>query len=287
MDRKKGRRLPGAAPADGADAVPIRGAPADGLRRFTIPAWPRTEPPGLNMIPAEEVVYFERKVRPYTSGTIRADELLRDIRETIARQAEGYFTLNEAAQVLAESRPDLDPLEAIKAFRKAREAGRLCAYHGDRGKGRFPVDLGAAIREHLDLLKAAELDAWLRESVGYGFPAHSPAPKPAEAAPAALPVPAAAPAPTVHSTKGRRPSDTLWPAIRKAQAQCADPWDAAEVFGHLEALADGDESQPPLLESTPKGIKWNRSGRDAYLTRNALTKRLQGENRRIAAAERR
>jgi hypothetical protein len=174
MDRKNGRRLPGAAPAGGAGAGPTDGTPADRLRRFTIPAWPRTEPPGLSSVPKEEVVYFEHKVRPYTSGTMQASELLRDIGETIARQTEGYFTLNEAAQVLAESRPDLDPLEAIKGFRKAREAGRLRAYHGDKGKGRFPLEQGAATREHLDLLKAAELDAWLLESVGYGFPAAAP-----------------------------------------------------------------------------------------------------------------
>jgi hypothetical protein len=287
MNRKKGQRLPGAALAGGAGAAPTVGTPADRMRRFVIPAWPRTEPPGLSSPPNDEVVYFERKVRPYTSGTMRASELLRDIRETIARQVEGYFTLNEAAQVLAESRPDLDPLEAIKGFRKAREAGRLRAYHGDKGKGRFPVDLGAAIREHLDLLKAAELDAWLRESVGYGFPAHSPAPKPAEAAPAALPVPAAAPAPTVHSTKGRRPSDTLWPAIRKAQAQCTDPWDAADVYRRLEALAIAKDDCWPLIDATSDGILWGNKGTNAHLTRDALSKRLQGEKRRIAAAERR
>ena len=272
MDRKKGRRLPGAAPADGADVVPIRGAPADGLRRFTIPAWPRTEPPGLNTIPAGEVVYFERKVPPYTSGTMQAGELLRDIGETIARQAEGYFTLNEAAQVLAESRTDLDPLEAIKEFRQAHSDGKLRIHQGG---SRFPLYEDEKVRDFWDTVQLNELDAWLRESVGYGFPAHSPAPTPAEAAPAPLPVPAAAPAPTVHSTRGRRPSDTLWPAIRNAQAQCTDPLDAAEVYGRLEALADGGESHPPLLESTPNGIKWNKSGRDAYLTRNALSKRLQ------------
>jgi hypothetical protein len=214
MDRKKGRRLSGAAPAGGAGAGPIDGTPADRLQRFTILAWPRTEPPGLNTIPAGEVVYFERKVRPYTSGTMQAGELLRDIGETIARQTEGYFTLNEAAQVLAESRPDLDPLEAIKGFRKAREAGRLCAYHGDRGKGRFPVVPGAAIREHLDLLKAAELDAWLRESVGYGFPAHS--------APATAPL-------EPPRDRGRRVkrkallSDNVrrWPTIERDLKDCA------------------------------------------------------------------
>jgi hypothetical protein len=188
-----------------ADVGLADGTPADKLRRFTIPAWPRTEPPGLNTIPAGEVVYFERKVRPYTSGTMQAGELLRDIRETIARQAEGYFTLNEAAQVLAESRTDLDPLEAIKEFRQAHSDGKLRIHQGG---SRFPLYEDEKVRDFWDTVQLNELDAWLRESVGYGFPAHSPAPTPAEAAPAPLPVPVAATAPTVQSTKWRSPSRT-------------------------------------------------------------------------------
>jgi hypothetical protein len=174
MESKKARRLSGAAPSGGADAEPTEGACAERLRRVIVPAWPRAEPPELSSIPAEEVVYFECRLPPKTEGHMCAGELLSDIRDTMARQAEGFFTLSEAAQVLAESRPDLDPLEALKGFRKAREAGMLPAYHGGRGKGRFPIEPGAAIREHLDLLKAAELDAWLSEAVGYGFPAYSP-----------------------------------------------------------------------------------------------------------------
>jgi hypothetical protein len=82
----------------------------------------------------------------------------------------------------------------------------------------------------------------------------------------------------VHSTKGRRPSDTLWPAIRKAREQCADPWNVAEVYVRLEALAM--EGLPPLIDTTTKGILWNNKGRDTLLTRNALASRLKREKRR-------
>jgi hypothetical protein len=174
MESKKARRLPGAAPGGGADAAPTRGAPAGGLRRFIIPAWLRTEPPELSAVPAEEVVYFERRRPPKTEGHMRAGELLSDIRDTMARQAEGFFTLSEAAQVLAESRPDVDPLEVIDQMRQAHATGRLRVHHGGRRKGRFAVRQGEAVRAFRDLVASEELDRWLRESTGYGFPAYSP-----------------------------------------------------------------------------------------------------------------
>lgn len=277
MESKKARRLPGAAPGGGADAAPTRGAPAGGLRRFIIPAWLRTEPPELSAVPAGEVVYFERRRPPKTEGHMRAGELLSDIRDTMARQAEGFFTLSEAAQVLAESRPDVDPLEVIDQMRQAHATGRLRVHHGGRRKGRFAVRQGEAVRAFRDLVASEELDRWLREPTGYGFPAYSPIDAaPLHAKPEASLVPPVASASTVHSTKGRRPSDTLWPAIRKAQEQCANRWDVAEVFGRLQALADATESHPPLVESTRDGISWiNEKGVMTFLTRDALSKRLQ------------
>lgn len=174
MESKKARRLSGAAPSGGADAGPTEGACADGLRRVIVPAWPRAEPPELSSIPAEEVVYFERRLPPKTEGHTRAGELLSDIRDTMARQAEGFFTLSEAAQVLAESRPDVDPLEVIDQMRQAHATGSLRVHYGGRRKGRFAVRQGEAVRAFRDLVASEELDRWLRESTGYGFPAYSP-----------------------------------------------------------------------------------------------------------------
>ena len=49
--------------------------------------------------------------RQRRSSITNAADYRESIRDTMARQAEGHFTLNEAAQVLADSRPGLDPME--------------------------------------------------------------------------------------------------------------------------------------------------------------------------------
>lgn len=80
----------------------------------------------------------------------------------------------------------------------------------------------------------------------------------------------------VHSTKGKKRRDDLWPAIeaaqQKARAQGRNPQDTAAVWVILASMADEEES--PMLAATSQGIKWKRGGEVAYLTRDALHKRL-------------
>ena len=53
--------------------------------------------------------------------------------------------------------------------------------------------------------------------------------------------------------------------------------DTAQVLAHLQVLAQ--EEHPPLLASTADGIKYTKKGDAAYLTRDALDKRLHPEKR--------
>lgn len=112
-----------------------------------------------------------------------------EIETTIARQSEGYFTLNEAAQVLADSRPGLNPMESVGRFRLAHSKHKLPIH---AGRSRFPLEVGETIRDFLDLLEVSELDIWLRKSAGYGFP------------PAAVTEPQAAPTAAGETPKKRR-----------------------------------------------------------------------------------
>ena len=144
----------------------VDAAPA--VPHFITSTRPVTVPPELLALAADARITYEHSIAGQRgSGMTNAGDYREVMRETIARQAEGYFTLNEAAQVLADSRPGLDPMDTVKRFRLAHAKGELPIHHG---RSRFPLEVGETIRDFLDLLEEAELDAWLRASAGYGFP---------------------------------------------------------------------------------------------------------------------
>jgi len=91
--------------------------------------------------------------------------------------------------------------------------------------------------------------------------------------------PAAAGAAAVvrHLTNEAPRRDILDPVIELAQRKCHDPKDTAQVLAQLQVLAH--EEHPPLLASTTDGIKYTKKGEPAYLTRDALNKRLHPEKR--------
>lgn len=251
-------------------------APAAVVPGFAIEAQPVDVPPALAKMPADARVTFERTFGTYLSGTMLAGELCDEIREIISRQAEGFFTLHEAAQVLAEARPDLSPAEHVTHWRKAHRSGALRIH---KGRGRYPLEPGEGVNASRDLLEVRALDEWLRASAGYGFPGCAPAGEPV---PPVEPVAPVVSGGRVYSTKGQKRRDDLWPAIEAAQqaarAQGRNPQDTAAVWGILTRMADEEES--PMLADTPQGIKWKRGGKDAFLTRGALHKRLHPEKRR-------
>jgi hypothetical protein len=252
----------------------------DEVPHFVMEVRPSSIPPALLRLPDDVHVTYESWSKRWQGRSVaRAHQLREQIMETMTRQREGYFTLDEAAQIIADSRPAVDPAQAVKRFLSAHQKGHLTIHQGGT---RFRREVNEAVSDFHDVLEAGALDKWLRESTGFGFPTHSvPAVAPLDAKAAASSAPPVAHASTVRSTKGRRPSDTLWPAIRKAQEQCVNQWDAAEVFGRLQALADATESYPPLVESTRNGISWtNEKGVVTFLDRGALSKRL----RRLARA---
>jgi type IV secretory pathway TrbL component len=55
----------------------------------------------------------------------------------------------------------------VKRFLVAHSKGELRIHK--RGS-RFPLEVGETVHDFWDLLEVSELDAWLRASVGYGFP---------------------------------------------------------------------------------------------------------------------
>ncbi len=84
------------------------------------------------------------------------------------------------------------------------------------------------------------------------------------------PVVAESPSGVIHSTKARR--NTLTPVIELAQSQCRNPQDTAEVWAALLVLAE--LKHPPLRGATEDGVQYLKRGEVAFLTRDALRKRL-------------
>jgi hypothetical protein len=262
--------------AGNSELKPLGGAAhCEEMPHFVMEVRPSSIPPALLRLPDKAHVTYESWSKRWQGRSVtKARQLREQIAATMTRQREGYFTLDEAAQIIAGSNPAVEPAEAVRRFLVAHRDGHLTIH---QGQTRFPREVGETVSDFHDLLEVGALDKWLRESTGFGFPTHSvPAVAPLEAKAAASSAPPVAHASTVRSTKGRRPSDTLWPAIRKAQEQCVNQWDAAEVFGRLQALADATESYPPLVESTRNGISWtNEKGVVSFLDRGALSKRLK------------
>lgn len=141
--------------------------------RFKIEAWPTAIPAALLKLPDEAVVSSERSFGTHLLCTREpAKDLRADIASIIDRQAEGFFTLHEAAQVLADGRPDLNLKPGVLAQEMlvAHAEGRLRIHGADTRK---PLQSGdKRPRASLDLVRRDEIDAWLKgEGRGYQFPA--------------------------------------------------------------------------------------------------------------------
>lgn len=252
--------------------------PAAQAPHFVLEACPTMITPALLRLPDDAHVTFESGIkRWHLRGSTTAGQLRDQIAETISRQREGYFTLDEAAQILADSQPSVNPVEAVKRFRLAHQKGHLTIHQGG---SRFPREAGESISDFHDLLEARALDEWLRASVGYGFPGGAPAGEPVTPVEPAAPVVSGS---TLHSTKGQKRRDDLWPAIEAAQeaaqAERRNPLDTAAVWGNLWNMAL-TEAMAPLLGTDGRCILWQRADRVASLNRGALHKRLHPEKRR-------
>jgi hypothetical protein len=75
----------------------------------------------------------------------------------------------------------------------------------------------------------------------------------------------------IISTKTRR--DTLTPVIEQAQQQCSNPWDTAEVWAVLSAMAE--KRVPPLLGAIEDGIQWRKDGDVEIFSRKSLAERIR------------
>ena len=133
--------------------------------------------PALLEIPRRELILYHYKSDGLNeSGIGAAGEYIDELNARIKRQAKGFFTLAEAAQVLADSQPGIDVKEMIEQMRNASANGNLrIRNHGDQ----LPVLNKKDVKDYHSLVKISDIDTWL-ESLGvdYRFPPASAESKP-------------------------------------------------------------------------------------------------------------
>jgi hypothetical protein len=210
---------------------------------FVATAWPREVPPELLTLPADERVHYIENIGCYRgSGTLQAGAVRDTLQATIARQSHGFFTFDEAAQVLADERPGTDPKRFVEKLLTACLDGELVAYDSDGTYLKLKAD--EQVRHHRHLLKASELDAWLRAGPGYGFP------------------PAAAPAATVLAEDAAASlASTPEPVMRVKPPQAQEAQEA-EILDVIRRLGHEPKQLPPRRAGKPwvKSEVWREIG---------------------------
>jgi hypothetical protein len=151
------------------DERSIVGAPASRrFEHFVLKTWPLEIPARLREFPADAEVSYERRIGDMRqAGVSSAGEFIEHLQQIIDRYATGFFTMNEAAQILADHGLASDAKDTSQRLKRAHSKGELRAY---KAGSRLKLDESETAREWLDFVKASELDAWLKDSAGYGFP---------------------------------------------------------------------------------------------------------------------
>jgi hypothetical protein len=217
------------------------------------------------------VAYRRRFDPPSSSSIVRAKVLKDDVDAIIARQRLGFFTLEEAARLLKDSYGNLDSKHAITGFLKAHARGELTIY---AGHSRFPIYAGEPVTTFYDLIKADELNCWLKVMKYEGVPqAGSNLPSGGDVC-----GPATAPKP-----RRRRRDDGLGPVFKIAEKNAGDgaPW--MRAWAELEKLAKSKDRPAPLVGHVPdEGVKYMKYGSEEsveILSREAFKKRIERGNK--------
>jgi hypothetical protein len=133
------------------------------LPTFNVPVRPTCVPPELAKLPNEAQVRIKfSTVRVEAISTGSAADLVKLFQEIIERQGKELFTLDEAAQVLADSLVDVSSRAMLKDMRDAHKRDSLIIR--DPGK-KMPIAQSGKVIDLTDLVKISDVDAWF-ESQG-------------------------------------------------------------------------------------------------------------------------
>jgi hypothetical protein len=138
------------------------------MPQFTIEARPRSVPTELAGLRDDAIVSFSSAICGcQSSGTMTANALQGRIEGIIERQRQGHYTLEEAAQIIADEYGD-NPESHLARLQQAWAGGRLPVHQGG---SRYLRNPGEAVCTFDDTVTAADLNDWLQVQMGRKFPA--------------------------------------------------------------------------------------------------------------------
>ncbi len=168
-----------------------------------------------------EVIFQENIGGSRMEGRCRAGKYRIEIEARIKRQEEGFFTIDEAAQILADSLSGGEVAELIRKMRIAFTTGTLrIRSHGDR----LPVASEKDNRNFLSLVSESDMNSWLEKiDCGYRFP-------------------------SIASTQPKTPNGMDEQSIRPLQRQTAQE---LEILAVIEKLGYLPTSLPRRIPGKP------------------------------------
>jgi hypothetical protein len=162
------------------------------LQFFVTEAWPKRVPDELHALartnPNEVVGFRQEFGNKGECGGIKAIDYLAEIEGRLERQAEGFFTVDEAAHVMAHSRQGVNARQWAKDMQAAHRKGVLAIRHCDSRAPMCPYNPAPSViipalwtahqdaeRCFLDLVLIDDLNEWLKaRKAGYAFPSSIP-----------------------------------------------------------------------------------------------------------------
>jgi hypothetical protein len=126
---------------------------------FYVEARPQCVPPELKAMSATAQIRIVDRVGGVSGeGICTASDYLDNLNATIARQSQGYFKVEEAAQDLADTVPGVNAKTMVKRMLRAfHDGGLLIREPGDKLR---PLDIAQA-RAHIHLVTISDVNEWL------------------------------------------------------------------------------------------------------------------------------
>jgi hypothetical protein len=120
--------------------------------------------------PADELVQVRSRVGSYSGTAVaKVRDFVEQLTADAERQSGGYFTVGEAAQMLADANPGVDAKALIERMASACVGNVQTRRRLIRGADLMPLDEGKEFREFMDLVHIEEVDEWLSRSMGVPY----------------------------------------------------------------------------------------------------------------------
>jgi hypothetical protein len=124
----------------------------------------------IREVPPDESIVVHETIGGYNGqGVAPARDWLERLKEVVKRQEQGYFTVGEAAQMLADANPSVDAKDLIERMASACVGNVQTRRRLIRGADLMPLVDGKEFREFMDLVHVEEVDEWLSRSMGVPY----------------------------------------------------------------------------------------------------------------------